>query len=372
MKKKNNAEINRLIGERVRWARKEAKKTQEELSEELGFKDRQILANIEAGSRKVSADELLVLIASLGKPLDYFTDPYLIVEENIFSWRADPTFDAIADYELKSRKLVGAYRRFADLLGEKTIPIVPTIPVTARSTFEQARASAEALVAYLNLGEVPAARLQVVAERELGINVMFIDVPDGISGAACHLADLNMILINRHDSICRRNFDMAHEIFHLLTWEKDKMRPESVDASTAKRSRIEMLADNFAGALLMPTAALAKRWENTSAQEIHVRINDTAKHFQVSSLAAYYRLKNLGWLEDLSGIDEALLKWHADESVPPLYSKTFAEMLYEVLRKGLVSARKAASLLDMTLEDIDDVLSDYGYKTLDEMEDGST
>ena len=49
---------------------------QKQLSETIGFKDRQTLSAIENGQRKVSSAELLAFIRALGKDLDYFTDPF--------------------------------------------------------------------------------------------------------------------------------------------------------------------------------------------------------------------------------------------------------------------------------------------------------
>lgn len=351
-----------MLGERIRWARKEVKMTQDQLSGVLGFRDRQTLASIEAGERKISADELLLFMKGLGKSLDYFTDPYLIVGERIFSWRAEPTCSAIDAYELKARNLVGAYRRFCSLLGKTVDFIIPTMSLTARSSFEQADQAGEALVEKLKLGPIPALRLQEAAENELQINVLLVDAPEGLSGAACHLPDLNLIFINRCDRAYRRNFDLAHEIFHLLTWDKEKMMPEKMDISLPegdRRSRIEMLADNFSAALLMPKASLGAQWRMAEGQDIHEKINSVARLFKVSSRAVYYRLKNLGWLEKSGPIDVSRLKWSDDEPLPPLYSRTFVEMLHEVLEKGLVSVRKAAELLDATVEDLGDLLRAY-------------
>jgi transcriptional regulator with XRE-family HTH domain len=61
---------------------------QKQLSENIGFKDRQTLSAIENGQRKVSSAELLAFIRALGKDLDYFTDPFRLVGEGVFSWRA--------------------------------------------------------------------------------------------------------------------------------------------------------------------------------------------------------------------------------------------------------------------------------------------
>jgi Zn-dependent peptidase ImmA (M78 family)/DNA-binding XRE family transcriptional regulator len=354
--------INVILGERIRSARKEAKMTQEKLSDLLNFKDRQTLASIEVGERKVSADELLLFMQNLGKSLDYFTDPYLIVGERIFSWRAEPAYRATDKYELKAKNLVGAFRRFSSLLGRTFNPIIPTISLTAKSSFEQTSQAGEALSLKLQLGEIPALKLQEAAEQILGIHILLIDAPEGLSGVACHLADLNLILVNRNDPSCRRNFDLAHEIFHLLTWEKNKMMPEKMDTTSyedGKKPRVETLADVFASALLMPEALLAIQWNGGESLDIHARINKVAKYFRVSSIAAYYRMKNSGWLDKAGAIDMSLLKWNDTEPIPPLYSKYFVTMLHGVLEKGFVSVRKAAELLDAAVEDIVDLFRDY-------------
>ncbi len=67
-------------------------------------------------------------------------------------------------------------------------------------------------------------------ERKLGIFVLMVDAIDGISGAACRLPELDVVLINRHEVAGRRNFDLAHELFHILTW--DTMPPEHAEEAT--------------------------------------------------------------------------------------------------------------------------------------------
>ena len=64
-----------------------------------------------------------------------------------------------------------------------------------------------------------------------------------------------MVLINRHEVEGRRHFDLAHELFHILTW--DAMPPEhSEEARETGGNRVEQLANNFASAVLMPTPVL--------------------------------------------------------------------------------------------------------------------
>ena len=116
-------------------------------------------------------------------------------------------------------------------------------------------AAGERFAADFKLGPVPAEQLAEVMERELGVLVLMVDAIEGVSGAACRLPDLDAVLINRHEVPGRRNFDLAHELFHILTW--DAMPPEHVeDASEQSKIRVEQLANNFASAVLMPAEVL--------------------------------------------------------------------------------------------------------------------
>src|SRR3989344_6518121 len=80
--------MNELISRRLKAAREKLGLTQAQLTEKLGFKDRQTLAAIEAGQRKISAEELLRAVQVLGLDLEYFTDSFRLAGEGRFSWRA--------------------------------------------------------------------------------------------------------------------------------------------------------------------------------------------------------------------------------------------------------------------------------------------
>ena len=77
----------------------------------------------------------------------------------------------------------------------------------------------ERFAADFDLGAVPSARLAEVMEDKLAILVLMVDAIKGVSGAACRLPDLDTVLINRNEVPGRRNFDLAHELFHILTWD---------------------------------------------------------------------------------------------------------------------------------------------------------
>src|SRR5438477_10530450 len=76
-----------LIGLRMKALREERKLSQDDVARLFGFKDRQTVSAIETGERRLSAEELITAVEKLGAPLDYFTNPFLLLGEGRFSWR---------------------------------------------------------------------------------------------------------------------------------------------------------------------------------------------------------------------------------------------------------------------------------------------
>ena len=170
--------------------------------------------------------------------------------------------------------------------------------LTRRSSFEDAIWAGERFVAAFDLGDAPAVRLADVMERELGILVLMVDAYRGISGAACRLPELDAVLIAHHEVVGRRHYDLAHELFHILTW--DAMPPEhSEEAMETGGNRVEQLANNFAAAVLMPSDALERfdGWSNLTEEELISRLNAAADELHVTASALKWRLVALGELK---------------------------------------------------------------------------
>jgi hypothetical protein len=129
--------------------------------------------------------------------------------------------------------------------------------------------------------------------------------------------------------------------------------------------RVEQLANNFAAALLMPVAGLKPRWEKRAAQDLHDWLNETASDLQVTSDALYWRLRQLSWLTQAASleINRDRLTWNgrspSAQILPKLFSRRFVERLHWALDRGELSIRRAAGLLDCTLEDLEDLFKSY-------------
>ncbi len=81
------ADFAKMVGRRIRIARKELNLSRAEVTSQAGFKFKKSLSDIESGKRRPTAEELLRLTAVLGKPVEFFTDPFLLVGEGEFSCR---------------------------------------------------------------------------------------------------------------------------------------------------------------------------------------------------------------------------------------------------------------------------------------------
>jgi len=349
-----------ILAERLKHLRDTRGVSQEKLAELLGLESRQIVSNIETGQRKLSAEELMLCTDIFDVRLDFFTNPYILAGEGMFSWRqngVDPTeLDA---FEFMAGEWIGAYRSLRDKLGQNPPALLKEIRLAKNSTFEDAVAAGEAVAHELGLGEVPAAKLMSAAENDLGAIVLMADAQAGVSGAACRLPEMNAIIINRNEPPSRRHYDLAHEIFHLLTWEA--MPPERIDGSSPKNKRIEQLADQFASGLLMPSEILQKYAGGPSYDDSGFVgwVNETATELMVSSTAFIWKLVNNKQLNaelakeilntDLLSYNGGMMQ---EKTPPPLFSAKFLRLISEAINKGLVSERRVSTLLKMPLADL--------------------
>jgi XRE family transcriptional regulator, fatty acid utilization regulator len=358
------------VGARIKALREQLGFSQEVLARHFGFNDRQTLSAIENGERRVTAEELVRASELLGEPLETFTDPFLLIGEGRFSWRQSGVpASRLEAYERDAGRLVAAFRVLGAQLGERAPLLRRTLGLGRASSYEEAAVAGERFALEFGLGEVPARRLAVVMEEELGILVLMVDAVPGVSGAACRLPEFDAVLINRREVPGRRHYDLAHELFHVLTW--DAMPPEHVEeVAESGGSRVEQLANSFAGALLMPAAVLARfgDWADLSEEALVAKLNATADALEVTASALKWRLVSLGRLTRAAAraIDDSRLRNNgrhdAQRDLPPLFSRPFALLIARALDEGRLSARRAASLLDLAVDDLEEVFRAHGVE----------
>ena len=357
--------MNRLFGKRIKALREERGLSQEHLARIFGFKDRQTVSAIETGNRQVTAEELVLAAERLDTSLEYFTDPFRLAGEGRFSWRrTDIGAEQLEAYEPKAGRWVAAFRTLAPRVGREAPLMRRKLNLVPRSSYEDAMRAGERFVAECGLGDTPATRLADVVERQLGILVLMVDADRGISGAACRLPELDSVLIARREVAGRRHFDLAHELFHILTW--DAMPPEHVeDALETSSNRVEQLANNFAAAVLMPASALRRfgDWGECSQGALIARLNAVAENMHVTASSLKRRLVAAGGISKAAvhAIPDASLRHNGRDHVldvpPALFSRPFMEVIGLAVESGVVSVRRAAALLDSNVDELADLFA---------------
>lgn len=361
-----------LIGRRIKALRKERGLTQNGLTELLGFNDRQTVSAIETGTRRVTADELVLVAEKFGEPLDYFTDPFRLVGEGRFSWRqAGAKPEQLDVYEQFAGSWIAAYRTLSAQIGYERPLLRRALSLDRHAHCEDSMRAGERFASQFSLGKAPALRLAEVMENDLGISVLMVDAPGNISGAACRLPDLDVVLIARHDVAAWRHFNLAHELFHLLTWEA--MPPKHIEEVEGKTgNRVEQLANSFAAAVLMPSEVLDQfgEWSGFDEKELIAHLNLAADELHVTSSALKWRLVALGKLKRAvanslpqvelrnNGRDSA-----AEQDPPPLFSPSFMKVIGNAIEDGKISVRRLAQLFDMSVDDLPNLFTAQGLKS---------
>ncbi len=359
----------RRIADRIRALRERAGLTQDQLAKRLGLPHRQTLTSIERGERALTPAELVHAADVLGVDVETFTDPYRLVGEGEFSFRADGVRSGVLDsFEQQAGNWVATYRTLLEAESGAPSLLRTRLELTERSSFEDAHAAADDVRDLWKLGDVPAARLPEAIESELGAQVLFVDAPHGMSGAALSLPGLPVIFVNRMETRGRRHFDIAHELFHILTWgTMAPNRVESQKVGTGKGHRAERLADNFAGALLMPAEVVARAHRARGDADLSEWLNFTANSLQVTSIALAWRCVVLGYLHksEVRALDAGRLASNGEtepDDTPLRFNRSFVTRVYDSVEAGHLSFRRAARLLSLAPSGLTDLFMEYGHE----------
>ena len=362
------------LHERIMKARGSAGFSITEAAEKLGFKNYQTLSSIEKGARNITANELIEIARLYGRNLDYFFESTVTPEPTPL-WRKIEK----SNVKQEQRQFVSFLERYSNLehlLGLKRRW------TEIRSSFDRddfkndGLGVADKLGAIvhkkLDLGSRPACNLLNVLENSLRIKILHLSLQEGVSGASIVDVALGVgVLINSGDAPWRRNYDLAHELFHIVTW--DIFSAKEIGDGTRK-TRPEQYADIFASSLLLPEVHLMEALKEivTNSEIKKVDIIELAKGFGVSSVAILWRLVNLKKLTKIQvqkilddpkfrELDRTMRRGLYEEYKPTKFPARFVSLVCRCLMEGKISRGTFAEYLEIDRSEVDDYLTEMGF-----------
>ena len=341
------------LPERLKYARERAAFTQTDVARRASIGESS-LSEFERGKREPSLSQLAVLAGIYSRPVAFFlsTEP---LPTEVVRWRQKP--ESAEPLEVKFLRLCEQYRNLEAWCGASIAAALPTVPPPLAAF---ARRDAEALAVRvrreLGLGEVPAPSLLHVLEEQCGIKVFHLDFePTGTAASSKSDAFGCAVLLNRKNPKWRRNFDLAHELFHLLTWDFAAAASPDIWSESD-----EKLADAFAAALLLPTDAVRQAAAARIRDgKLTVRmLFEMARQFDVSLDALIWRLHVVyGGKPEQRAKTKAMIERarHAaslfeerSPDVPPVRPARFVSLALSALREGNLSIGRFAEYVGTT------------------------
>jgi Zn-dependent peptidase ImmA (M78 family)/DNA-binding XRE family transcriptional regulator len=333
------------IGARIKEYRTRLNLSQKQLAERMGISAFQIISEIEAGRRELKARELFqaasALMTSVQNLLSFdapaFAEP---------RWRDKPD----TGYEEVEARLCLRCERYTLLeawCDEQITRDLPSasLPKEHEPTFADLERAADDIRAAMKLGGRPAVSFTETLEEDYGIRIFY----DTIPGPALSVSGKfgRAILLNRDDVRWRRNFSLAHELFHLLA--------EGVYQDPEKEERH---AQSFAAALLLPGSFVASLLESKGHNgKIPVaELVAAAQEFQVSTEALLWRLFTMNKLtreqvktliasETVRALE---LQGRRPNDKPDVLPDRYVRLAYRAYNNGKIGLAKLAQFLETT------------------------
>lgn len=314
------------------------------------------LSDFENGKREPRLGQLKQLAEAYRCSLSHLLDEEPQQAECVL-WRHRPESPNAEDLQAKLVDLAEKYHTLEALCDEHAATDLPAVSESAdQFTYSVAGRLAREIRGLLGLGDRPGQTLLRVVEEVCKIKVFYLDFePTGT--AACTVSERfgAAVLLNSKNVPWRRNFDLAHEFFHLLTWKvfrHDKCGPVDVPSEQE-----EKFATCFARNLLMPEEVFrgAVESQRSKGKLGFDGLFVVAREFDVSVEAV---LRQIGFVfnrpqeetQELVGrLRERINTWETrGRDVPPSRPLRFHALARQALQRGLLSTGSYADFVGIS------------------------
>jgi Zn-dependent peptidase ImmA (M78 family)/DNA-binding XRE family transcriptional regulator len=253
-----------ILIERLRRAREDRGLSQDEAASRLGVA-RTTLVAIEAGERRLRAEELLALASIYEEPLDALLREDPAPRHLAAQFRtAAGKLPEHADLRAAASELQHLSEDYFELERIVKAPLSARYPdpvTTSGDPDRSGRVLAEDQRLRLNLGDGPLPHLREVLENEASMRIFAIPLPSRIGGLFGFDAELGAcVAMNAKQPWERQRWSLAHEYAHFLT-RRDRPEITVVLSEYRRVPSSERFADAFARHFLLPAEGVRRRWE---------------------------------------------------------------------------------------------------------------
>jgi Zn-dependent peptidase ImmA (M78 family)/DNA-binding XRE family transcriptional regulator len=348
------------ISDRLKQARDFAGYTLEKVKECTGIDD-SCISSYERGQAEPNFARLSKLAEVYRVPISFFFEeeseqPQLIL------WRNKPE----QENEIKAEFL--QLEQWANDFPSNQFPCLDNYG--DRFGYPEVEALADEVRRHFGLGDRPGESLCTVLEEIYGVKIFHLEL-GSLGTAACAKSSLfgEAILLNSRCSRWRQNHDLAHELFHLLTWERFRHTTGAPELNPQE----EKFATCFAGNLLLAGHVVKQAIHKQSDAEGHIalsKLDSVARQFDVSLESLLWRMHFLyNWKESQTKkyIEEVKLyvsqTERKDDFHPSAYPERYRALAIRVFRNGDISLGQFAKLMNISRKEAEQYLNrDVDYE----------
>lgn len=353
------------IGERLRKAREAIGYTQPVAAGKSGIGVSSI-SEFETGKREPSFSQLSRLTEVYKKSIDFFlTDT--VPPEAVPLWRDPPTSDEERkETEAKFRQLCEQYHRLEVCCVEVKRPRLPAADVARPEelTYRHVESFARKVREQFALGDTPGPCLKTRLEETYYLKIFYLDFPGSAISSVSEVFG-PAVLLNRRNKPWRRTYDLAHEVFHLLTWPLFRTRNDGTHIPSTNE---ESLANKFASVLLIPEESLRERLDShtdsTGNLSLH-HLDDISREYDVSLDALICRISSIFRFkpEATERYRDLGRKYVAGFEPRPIFEPQkfpgrYCDLAVRALRGGRLSLMQFAKYMDLNYKKAQEYLTE--------------
>lgn len=356
------------IGNNVRFYRERLGFSQKELAKKAKIEHFQKISKIEVGDQSIKADELILIAKALFVTLDDLLSLKKEFSDYVL-WRNEPnSLEEKIKIENEFLELCENYSLAEKWAGIKTENFFDKIPYNDSKiwSFEEATLLAQRVLKIYNLGETPSNSIQNFLEDKLDIKIFY---KYNFCGSALSTVGKNgaAILVNSSEVQHRLSFSLAHEFYHILTWDYFEDKLPELDKK--EKERVETLANIFASELLLPSEKVLNYFHkhiDVDSENIYFDLAEMARYFLVSTQTLIYKLHNLKLIENYNDFinkynhEYRFLRnyiCHFTYTPENVISEKFVRLLKTAYNNGKVSIGRVAEILNKDIVDVEDIFA---------------